>query len=300
MVAAHLASTRFDAPGAILITITLMVAAIVAIAERVHPAHLAWNQSRGDVGTDLVHTAVSQAMIPKLVELGLVAALLGAATHWEATFDGGPWPSHWPLAVQLGLALVVSQFGEYWVHRWSHTTPWLWRLHATHHSPHRLYFLNASRFHPLDTTLSVLVSLTPLILLGVGPEAMLLLTVWVAVHGMFQHCNIDLRLGPLNYIFSMAELHRWHHSKVTAEANHNYGNNIIFWDLVFGTFYWPRDRPPPVDVGLEDMPGFPQRYLGQLLSPFRWGQTATAATARPTAAVSATTKPTSDGGSSPA
>jgi sterol desaturase/sphingolipid hydroxylase (fatty acid hydroxylase superfamily) len=90
------------------------------------------------------------------------------------------------------------------------------------------------------------------------------------VHGFFQHANIDLRLGPLNYFFSMAELHRWHHSRDIREANQNYGSNCIVWDLVFGTFYWPRDRRPPADVGLSELPDFPQRLGRQLLSPFLW------------------------------
>jgi sterol desaturase/sphingolipid hydroxylase (fatty acid hydroxylase superfamily) len=73
-------------------------------------------------------------------------------------------------------------------------------------------------------------------------------------------------------LFSMAELHRWHHSRVLEEANSNYGNNIILWDLIFGTFYHPKDREPSEDVGLSDIPDFPKDYLGQLLSPVRWKQ----------------------------
>jgi sterol desaturase/sphingolipid hydroxylase (fatty acid hydroxylase superfamily) len=81
---------------------------------------------------------------------------------------------------------------------------------------------------------------------------------------------VRVRLGPLNYLFSMAELHRWHHARDLHEANTNYGSNLIVWDLVFGTFYWPRDRQPPEDIGIPDLPAFPQGYWGQLLSPFRW------------------------------
>ena len=68
----------------------------------------------------------------------------------------------------------------------------------------------------------------------------------------------------------MAELHRWHHSLKLEEANSNYGNNILFWDLVFGTVYYPRDRTASADIGLSDMDGFPADYLGQVLSPLRW------------------------------
>jgi sterol desaturase/sphingolipid hydroxylase (fatty acid hydroxylase superfamily) len=68
----------------------------------------------------------------------------------------------------------------------------------------------------------------------------------------------------------MAELHRWHHSRKMSESNRNYGSNVIVWDLLFGTFYWPRDRKPPTDVGLFELPHFPQHVVPQLLSVFYW------------------------------
>jgi len=68
----------------------------------------------------------------------------------------------------------------------------------------------------------------------------------------------------------MAELHRWHHSRVLEEANTTYGQNLIVWDVVFGTRFLPADREPPEDIGITDLPTFPMDYLGQLLSPVRW------------------------------
>ena len=110
----------------------------------------------------------------------------------------------------------------------------------------------------------------PLTLMGVEESVLVGFTVWSLVHGFFQHANVDVRLGPLNYIFSMSELHRWHHSRELSESNRNYGSNVIVWDLVFGTFYWPADRRPPSDVGLYELPHFPQRVWGQLMSVFVW------------------------------
>lgn len=256
--------------GMILFLVTLASLVLVAIFERVHPEHVEWNRSRGDVGTDLVHALVSMVSLPPILEAALAAVLLGVAADLATLSPFTLWPHTWPIVGQLLLAMIVSQFFEYWVHRLCHTVPLLWRLHATHHSPHRLYWLNAARFHPLDTTLSVSVSFASFMVLGVGEEVFLLASIWVAVHGMFQHCNVRLRLGPLNWIFSMAELHRWHHSPVLEEANNNYGNNLLFWDIVFGTVYYPKDREARVGVGLSDMPDFPQDYVGQLLSPWRW------------------------------
>jgi sterol desaturase/sphingolipid hydroxylase (fatty acid hydroxylase superfamily) len=151
-----------------------------------------------------------------------------------------------------------------------HETRFLWRFHAAHHSARRLYWLNAGRFHPLDLLGQQFLALTPLILLGCGTGVIALPTLFTAIHGLFQHCNVRIRLGPLNWFFSMAELHRWHHSKRVDEANTNYGANIIWWDIVFRSRFLPRDREPPTDTGIEGLPGFPRSYWGQLLSPFRW------------------------------
>jgi sterol desaturase/sphingolipid hydroxylase (fatty acid hydroxylase superfamily) len=95
------------------------------------------------------------------------------------------------------------------------------------------------------------------------------------VHGSIKHANILARIGPLNWVFSMAELHRWHHSPVVEEANHNYGGNLILWDVVFRTRYLPADRKPPSNVGLADVPDYPRYpmdYLGRFLAPLRWGK----------------------------
>lgn len=251
-------------------SISLVAMAIVATFERILPEHPEWNRSQGDVGTDLVHMLVSMVAIPELLKVLLHMTLLGVALRLSDLLGAPIWPQHWPVLAQLAPALLISQFFEYWAHRSLHEVPVLWRLHATHHSPGRLYWLNAARFHPLDSALLFVVGLTPLLLLGAGRDVLLLLTVWVSLHGMFQHCNIRLRLGPLNYVFSMAELHRWHHSLVLKEANSNYGNNILFWDIVFGTVHYPRDRSASADIGLHDLTGFPETWLAQVLSPWRW------------------------------
>ena len=115
--------------------------------------------------------------------------------------------------------------------------------------------------------------------MGAGNGIIALHTLFTAVHGMFQHCNVRIRLGPLNWLFSMAELHRWHHSKRLEEANTNYGANIIWWDVVFGSRFLPGDREPPTEIGIETLPNFPGSYRAHLLSPFCWRETEIAARA---------------------
>lgn len=244
-------------------------ALVVLIAERVFPHLRAWQRSHRDVLVDLGH--VVSVSIASLLTLVAVRALLAPlALALAALGTHRLWPAGWPLLAQLPLALVLAELFQYWSHRLSHEWEPLWRLHATHHSAPRLYFLNAARFHPLDIVVDTTAGLIPLVLLGCPAPVQALFALFTGVFGYLQHCNVRVALGPLNYVFSMAELHRWHHAKDLREANTNYGSNLILWDLVFGTFFWPRDRKPPEEIGIPDLPAFPQTYWGQLLSPLRW------------------------------
>lgn len=257
------------APATLSITTGVGLVA-VAVAERLWPYHRRWNEGHGDLGTDLLHALVSGVGTTRLVKP--VTAVVGVvvAGMLSRTFGAALWPTGWPLLAQLALALVVVEFPQYWVHRWQHERDALWRFHATHHSAPRLYFLNAARFHPLDLGLLYFVGYLPLIALGCPEETIMLFALFDAVFGMLQHCNVDVRLGWWNRVFSMAEPHRWHHSRTIHEANTNYGSNLILWDLVFGTFFLPPDREPPEAIGIADMPAFPTTYLAQLATPFRW------------------------------
>ena len=246
------------------------VGLVLLLFERILPYRPEWNETQGDVGTDLLHLALTQITLSRLLEAGLLTLLAAGTIRISAWAGGSIWPNHWPLLVQLTVALLGTDLIRYWLHRATHTIPLLWRFHAVHHSPDRLYWLNASRFHPLDEVLHTLPVTIPLALAGADARILALYFVFSGLHGLFQHANIELRLGPLNYVFSMAELHRWHHSRDVEEANKNFGNNLILWDLVFGTFYHPRDRDaPPVGIhGLE----MPRSYLGQILSPIQWSR----------------------------
>ena len=277
MTAGLLATDRSLAAGwsmvIVLAAVQLGAALAIAILERVVPLHAEWNRARGDIATDFGHAMVSGNLLPELSKPALLTA--GAAlAAWIASTTNitGPWPQHWNTWAQLALALVVGEFGQYWVHRAEHEREFLWRFHSVHHSAGRLYWLNAGRFHPVDFMLLFVAWYLPLVALGAGEQVIVLFAVFTAIHGMFQHANVRLRLGPLNWIFSMAELHRWHHSTRVEEANSNYGANLIVWDVLFGTRFLPTAREPPSRIGIEAMPGFPPGYLAQLLVPLRWRQ----------------------------
>jgi sterol desaturase/sphingolipid hydroxylase (fatty acid hydroxylase superfamily) len=259
---------HLGAPTAFVVAKLAATAAIIA-GERLLPYRREWNRSHGDLGTDLLHGIFSGIGTTAVIRVIVQAAGIALAGALSRTFGTGLWPSHWPFAAQLVLAALLAEFIQYWLHRWQHEHDALWRFHAVHHSVPRLYWLNATRSHPLDLALVYILPYVPLIALGAPETTIMLLGIFEPVLGMLQHSNIAMRLGPLNYVFNAAEPHRWHHSAALREANHNYGSNLLVWDLVFGTFHLPPERGPEA-VGIATMPDFPRGFGAQMLVPFRW------------------------------
>jgi sterol desaturase/sphingolipid hydroxylase (fatty acid hydroxylase superfamily) len=122
------------------------------------------------------------------------------------------------------------------------------------------------RFHPAEKALQFLCDTLPFMLVGIGPEVLAYYFVFYAVSGLFQHSNCDLRLGWLNYLVSGPEVHRWHHSRRVAESNNNYAHSFVVWDLLFGTYFRPRDRAVE-ELGLRAR-DYPRRFIAQLAAPF--------------------------------
>jgi sterol desaturase/sphingolipid hydroxylase (fatty acid hydroxylase superfamily) len=76
------------------------------------------------------------------------------------------------------LASVVREFFDYWAHRSMHEFDCLWRFHATHHSVPRVYWLNATRAHPVEIAYRFsFVWVLPLAVLGVPEQVLALATV---------------------------------------------------------------------------------------------------------------------------
>lgn len=248
-----------------------LVSAVATVAviglERLLPRYAVWGRSHGDFWTDAIHGVATLLVIPGAMQALTFGGLYMASAHLQSWLGHSLWPYSWPIAGQVALALIVAEFGQYWLHRALHKCPLLWRLHAVHHSAPRLYWLNGPRAHPLEAAAVYAAGFMVLALLGCPEPVMALYAVFASVHSLVQHSNIDVRSGPLTWLGSQAELHRWHHSPVPAQSNRNYGNVLIIWDVVFGTRYLP-DEAPPSAVGLGGDDEFPRTYLGQLWAPF--------------------------------
>jgi len=238
---------------------------LVLIAERTVPYRSDWRPRQRDFLEDGLFMAVTQVAIPLALTWAAVLGLQALIEQNGLSLD--IWPHHWPVLAQLALKVIAGDFLRYWLHRLAHTWPPLWRLHEVHHHPDKLYTTNVFRFHPLEKSLQFLGDTLPFLVVGIGPEVLAYYFVFYALSGLFQHSNIDIRLGWLNYVLSGPEVHRWHHSREISESNNNYAHSFVVWDLVFGTYFRPRDRQ--VDrLGLLDE-AYPQGFWRQMAAPFR-------------------------------
>jgi sterol desaturase/sphingolipid hydroxylase (fatty acid hydroxylase superfamily) len=243
-------------------TVYLGLAAALFFLERLLPFERGWLADDGEVGTDLAHTVFNKGIAQVLLVVG---AAFGVA-ELVASEGAGLWPEHWPLALQIALGLLIAEIGLYAAHRMAHELPLLWRFHAVHHSATRLWFFNTGRFHVVDTMKSIALSQPLLFLAGAPVEVFQWVSMVTAYLGMLTHCNVDMRLGPLNLLVNSPELHRWHHSMEIREGNRNYGENLMVFDHAFGTWLLPAARPPAM-IGIRE--AMPRGFLGQLVQPFR-------------------------------
>ena len=231
--------------------------------ERWMPHEREWRNPDGQNIASILHTISSKGTVQGILIFGGTIGLLDM-------FERGPegvslWPYDWPLWVQICLGVVAAEFALYWAHRAGHEMPLVWRFHAVHHSVTKLWFLNTGRFHFIDSLISIVLAMGILLILGAPLEIMKWVSAITAFIGMLTHCNVEMRFGPLSWIFNTPGLHRWHHSKDLKEGNRNYGENVMVWDLIFRTYY-DADYRPPKDIGMKDY--MPKTFAKQIVWPF--------------------------------
>lgn len=243
-----------------------LVAAMIMVLETRDPERSAWRPRAADFRADAVFIMLVQVVLPQaLTAFGVLFVSDWTHAHIASRW----WPHHWPLAAQLVGMLLAVDLMRYWLHRACHHFGFLWRLHEVHHSPDILYSLNVGRFHPLEKSLHWCLDTVPFLLLGVAPAVMAGYFLVYAVNGFFQHSNVQLRYGWLNYCVAGAELHRWHHARDPRRAACNFSNTTVMWDLAFGTWFLPPDRAVGA-VGIPDRT-YPRDVLSQMFAPFLRG-----------------------------
>tara|TARA_Y100000768_G_scaffold112960_1_gene83248 strand:- start:13497 stop:14336 length:840 start_codon:yes stop_codon:yes gene_type:complete len=123
----------------------------------------------------------------------------------------------------------------YVYHRMSHRIRFLWAIHLSHHSSEEMNFAVSFRqawFGPISKIPFFMI----LPLLGFDPTIIAVAGVISTLWGIVGHTQVIGKLGPLELIFNTPSHHRVHHGSNKQYIDKNYGNLLIIWDRMFGTF----------------------------------------------------------------
>ncbi|MDJ1471352.1 sterol desaturase family protein [Cytophagaceae bacterium DM2B3-1] len=146
-------------------------------------------------------------------------------------------------SVLLWLALFLcTDFVWYWYHRLAHEISLLWSVHVVHHQSEDFNYTVSARITVFQALVRVVFwSVLPWI--GFPPE---MITSILLIHGaypFFIHTRTIGKLGILEYILVTPSHHRVHHASDEHYLDKNYGDVLIIWDKIFGTFVEEKEEP---------------------------------------------------------
>ena len=157
-----------------------------------------------------------------------------------------------PIAAQVVLGLLLTDFVMYWLHRAQHAYRFLWAFHSTHHAEEQLTFASFQRFHPIEVFIGECVAYLLLLVLGFNIGAVIAVYLVTTFLGEVQHSRIPWKFGPLYKVLVTPSFHAYHHSPDRRMHDRNFGGLFSIWDYLFGTAV-PDGAPPPATFGLNDV-----------------------------------------------
>jgi sterol desaturase/sphingolipid hydroxylase (fatty acid hydroxylase superfamily) len=174
----------------------------------------------------------------------------------------------------IGLFLILDDMMQYWWHRASHSTSWLYNLHRAHHNARymsvRLVYRNNIIYYAMMPSLWFS---GVLIWLGLGwVYAGYIVVKLLVITGAHSDVAWDKPLysvkwlSPIMWVvertISTPATHHAHHGRHSSDPAVNYkgnfGNLLFFWDVLFGTAKITRQ--------------FPESYGVENLAPASLGQ----------------------------
>jgi len=171
--------------------------------------------------------------------------------------------------------VIVMDLIIYMQHVMVHAVPLFWRFHRVHHADLDYDVTTGARFHTVEIIFSMGIKLVSIALLGPSVFAVILFEVILNAMAMFNHGNVGLPKpldSFLRYFVVTPDMHRVHHSIEEDETNSNFGFNLTWWDVIFGT-YRKEVRKGQIDmtIGLKNIrnPKQTNFILGMLTIPFK-------------------------------
>lgn len=133
------------------------------------------------------------------------------------------------------LLLLFIDFLFYWFHRFGHEINILWAAHMPHHSSEEMNLAVGLRASVTQRIFSFFF-FWPLAIVGFSPEMIYTMTAIHLLNGYWHHTRVIPKLGWYEKWFNTPSHHRVHHGVQTKYLDKNYGELLIIWDKMFGTF----------------------------------------------------------------
>ena len=147
-----------------------------------------------------------------------------------------------PNAITWVLLFLLTDFMWYWYHRFGHEVNLFWSVHVVHHQSDDFNYTVSARITVFQSAARCLFwAVLPLF--GFPPE---MITTLLLIHGaypFFTHTQLIGKLGWVEYLFVTPSHHRVHHSSNPQYLDKNYGDVLIVWDKLFGTFAKEVEQP---------------------------------------------------------
>ena len=202
-------------------------------------AKLAHDDEAYDIKETAASVAVAIGDIASRLLTGAVAAV-PMVLLWQHRLLDLPLDTWWTWV----LLFIGVEFCYYWFHRASHRIRWFWATHAVHHSATRFNLSAAIRLGWTGQLSGAFVFFLPLAWIGFHPLAIAGVLGLGLLYQFFLHTHLDVSLGPLEYVLNTPRHHRVHHATNETCLDRNYGNVLIVFDRLFGTFAKvPADEP---------------------------------------------------------
>ena len=137
---------------------------------------------------------------------------------------------------------LLTDLVWYWYHRLAHEVNLFWSAHVVHHQSEDFNYTVSARITVFQAVVrSLFWAVLPLV--GFPAE---MISVFLLVHGLypfFIHTQTIGKLGWLEYVLVTPSHHRVHHASNPAYLDRNYGDVLIIWDRIFGTFVEEEEEP---------------------------------------------------------
>ena len=231
--------------------IVILLFVIVVPFEKLFPRHKGQKVRRPKLGTDIGYALASPILGILTLAVAIVVGIISLA--WIPGLLVRSYVEQIPAEWMPFVGFLLFDFLVYWTHRFYHEIEVLWKFHAIHHSTEHLDWASGFRGHPLDGTI-LAPAFVFLVTAGFSPELTGAFAIAQLLLGLFLHANVSWRLKWLHKIVITPEFHHWHHTNEKDAIWTNYSTFLPIWDIIFGTYFMPKDRRPQVYGVSEKVP----------------------------------------------